>query len=136
MSQETIAQVGDKIRTARKSKDWDTEKLAKMANMSKSSVEKYEAGTREPSTPSLRDLAGALGVSADWLLGLKEGVDEASPIWGKLKARERELVSLWRGLEERDRKAATRMIEGLAGLSGKGERLARRRSKKQGRAKK
>ena len=52
--------------------------LARAAGISQSAVSRIEAGLREPSAGTLRGLAVALNVSADYLLGLEPGPDRQS----------------------------------------------------------
>ncbi len=63
-------------------------KLAKILGWQSSSISHYEAGNRRPSLENLGDLADALGVSSDYLLGrstfLAVGVGPADPLTGAI----------------------------------------------------
>jgi transcriptional regulator with XRE-family HTH domain len=48
------------------------EALAEKAQLFKTDISKYERGQSQPTLPRLVRLARSLGVSADYLLGLKE----------------------------------------------------------------
>ena len=67
--------IGNRIAEARKKRGWNRNQLAKASSMSWANVVRYEDGENEPSAGKLLQVADALGVSADWLLG-REGAEE------------------------------------------------------------
>ena len=60
--------LGDRIALLRRGKGWSQNELARQLHISSSAVGMYEQGRREPSLKALLELAGAFGVSADYLL--------------------------------------------------------------------
>lgn len=62
---------GSKIKDLRKRRRWTQEKLAKVAKVSKGTVEKAEAGRRIKSS-GLKNIAGALGTTFDTLVASTE----------------------------------------------------------------
>lgn len=63
--------IGGRIRAARIAKGLTHEGLAQATGLSLDSVQKIQAGRREPQASTLAAIARALGVSADSLLGLR-----------------------------------------------------------------
>jgi len=63
----------DRLRTLREQRGWSQRELARLCKIGESLIRKYESGLSEPSTTSLKLIAEALDVSADYLIGL---VDE------------------------------------------------------------
>ena len=61
--------LGERIRSARKSKKYTQENLAELANINRVMVSRYESGAAEPELDNLRRIADALEVSLDYLLG-------------------------------------------------------------------
>lgn len=66
------AAVGVRIRIARAARGWSQRELAQRTGFDATAVSHWERGERLPSIESLRELSRALGVTADWLLGLDE----------------------------------------------------------------
>lgn len=64
--------IGERIRTARTGQGLTQSALARKAELTPAAIWQMESGQREPSAGSLRKLAEALEVSADYLLGLNE----------------------------------------------------------------
>ena len=58
-----------RIRDQRKELGITQEELAKKANIAKVTLKKYEGGTRVPQEDMRKNLARALGVSEEWLVG-------------------------------------------------------------------
>lgn len=63
-------ELGGKLKTLRENRGWSQGELAKRAGVTKSAISTYELGVRTPSANVLCAFAKALGVSADYLLGL------------------------------------------------------------------
>ena len=85
--------------------------LARATGLPAPSIAHFEAGTRKPSFDSLRKLATALNVSADYLLGLVDAPqasasdDELSRYGAELSARDRALAEdILRLMAERQRR--------------------------------
>ncbi len=61
--------VGKKVAQLRKLKDWTQDDLAKMLNVHKSHVSRWESGRMLPKVDTLKRLAEVLGVGLDELTG-------------------------------------------------------------------
>ncbi len=59
-----------RLKAARNSRGLTLQQMADALHIGIRSYQHYEAGTREPTLPGLRDIAVTLGVSADHLLGI------------------------------------------------------------------
>lgn len=68
---------GNRLRAARKQKDWSQETLAKRANVGPGTISKIERGDQDASTYDI-ELALALGVQPIWL---KNGDPKHAPDW-------------------------------------------------------
>lgn len=64
-----IVLVGKKVAQLRKLKDWTQDDLAKMLNVHKSHVSRWESGRMLPKVDTLKRLAEVLGVGLDELTG-------------------------------------------------------------------
>ena len=64
--------MGKKIRRKRREMDITQEQLAALVGISTSFMGHIERGTRVPSIETLYRICDALGVSADYLMGLEE----------------------------------------------------------------
>ena len=62
---------GARIAIARARKDWTQSDLAFRLGWQPSAVSHHETGNRSPSATNLVLICHVLGVSADWLLGIK-----------------------------------------------------------------
>lgn len=81
----------DWLRQWRRKRSFTQEELAKRAGVPMISVSHFETGHRFPSAESLRRLADALGVSADYLLGRV-----MNPVGKDIVASDPEVVALLR----------------------------------------
>jgi transcriptional regulator with XRE-family HTH domain len=70
----------ERLLLARRRASVSQSELAKRTGMYASDISKMERGRMLPTAPRLRRLAEALGVSADYLLGLQEDTHIAQPI--------------------------------------------------------
>lgn len=64
--------VGLRIVESRQRLGWRQEDLAQKIGTTQRQISRYERGISTPSLPLLRDLADALNVSIDWLVGRTE----------------------------------------------------------------
>ena len=62
--------IGERVLLARRRKGWNQGDLARKTTMSRTVISQLEKGRQQVSAERLRTLAQALGVSADYLLGL------------------------------------------------------------------
>jgi len=73
---ETVAIVKDRLKSARKTRDLRQKQLEEISGIPQNTISRIELGKNpEISTRTLAALARALGVSADYLLGLKDEPD-------------------------------------------------------------
>ena len=68
-----MLKIGEKIKVLRKTQDITQEKLAAYLNISYQAVSKWENGSALPDLTLIPGIANFFGVSADELLGIKEG---------------------------------------------------------------
>lgn len=86
--------------------------LSRRAGLSDATVAQYESNAREPGMKNLKQLAAALGVSINALVG----VDDCSPLSGPLAER---LAAAFAGLSSRDQEIVVVLAEQLAMLLAK-----------------
>lgn len=61
-----------RLRALRERRGWSQRELARRCEIGESAIGKYESGLSDPSSSILKRIAGVLGVSADYLLGLTD----------------------------------------------------------------
>lgn len=73
--------LGDRVRTRREALGWNQTTLAFRARITQAKVSQIENGGRRGAifATTCRDLAAALGVPSDWLLGLTDEVRPYPP---------------------------------------------------------
>lgn len=71
----------DRLKTIRESRGLTQRQLAKLINISPSTIALYETGDRNPDPNMLKKLADVLDCSVDWLLG-RVALDESRKIEG------------------------------------------------------
>ncbi len=99
----------ERLRKWRRKRGLTQEELAKRAGVPKVSVSHFETGHRFPNAESLRRLADALGVSADYLLGRVR-----DPAGGDIIGVDPEVAVLWRvfqGMSGRAREHVKQLFE-------------------------
>lgn len=69
--------LGNRIKKSRDLAGFTQEQLAESIGVTRSSIAQYESGEKEPTVQHLADLAIALGVSADYLLGMEDTMTTA-----------------------------------------------------------
>ncbi len=67
--------IGEKIKAFREDLDMNQTALGKMVNMTQRKISYIECGKYEPSIEDIKAFCNFFGVSADYLLGLKKGLD-------------------------------------------------------------
>ncbi len=72
MSDHSAVGIGERIREARQARKLSQEALALEVDVTQGAIGMYERGANLPSVETLPRLAAALGVSADWLLGIDQ----------------------------------------------------------------
>lgn len=87
--------LGARIRRARNEANFTQEELAEKISVGVIQINRYENGKNQPTADVLMRIATALGVSADYLLGLSD--DPSSNIkFDQLTAQERMVLSAMR----------------------------------------
>jgi transcriptional regulator with XRE-family HTH domain len=71
-NKEASGVIGSRIAAARNMRSYTQLKLSQLASITPAALSQIEAGLRSPSSPVLKNLAEALKVSADYLLGNTE----------------------------------------------------------------
>lgn len=66
---------GEKIKAFREDLDMNQTELGKMVNMTQRKISYIECGKCEPSIEDIKSFCNFFGVSADYLLGLKKGLE-------------------------------------------------------------
>jgi transcriptional regulator with XRE-family HTH domain len=90
--------LSSRLKAARQMRDLPQGEVASLAGLDPSAISHFELGHRAPSLANLRKVTTALGVSADYLLGLSESMfarrgDALSDRIGRLSNRDRDVVS-------------------------------------------
>ena len=67
--------IGEKIKFFREDLDMNQTALGKMVNMTQRKISYIECGKYEPSIEDIKALCNFFNVSADYLLGLKKGLE-------------------------------------------------------------
>ena len=67
--------IGEKIKSFREDLDMNQTELGKMVNMTQLKISYIECGKYEPSIEDIKALCNFFNVSADYLLGLKKGLE-------------------------------------------------------------
>jgi len=68
--------IGWRIRAARRAIGWTQAQLAEAAGLQPAAVSHFETGRRKPCADNLRAIAEAIPISADYLLGLTERMED------------------------------------------------------------
>lgn len=105
---------GDRLRALRTGKGLSQMDFAKQIRISKSSVNMYERGEREPGFETLEVIADYFNVDMDYLLG-KSDIVRKSPVLPIVKSSlseiEQELIRKFRQLDERGKAAVMNSLE-------------------------
>ena len=67
--------IGEKIKAFREDLDMNQTELGKMVDMTQRKISYIECGKYEPSIEDIKALCNFFNVSADYLLGLKKGLE-------------------------------------------------------------
>ena len=66
---------GEKIKAFREDHDMNQTELGKMVNMTQRKISYIECGKCEPSIEDIKSFCNFFGVSSDYMLGLKKGLE-------------------------------------------------------------
>jgi transcriptional regulator with XRE-family HTH domain len=97
-----MRQIGLKLKELRDAKGWTQDDLAEATGMNRVTIAKYESGRSEPKSASLGKLAMALGVDANTILGIDDGLTASTPI-NDLSEDEIVLLERYRALSDEDK---------------------------------
>ena len=61
-----------RLATERKARNWSQEALARNTGLQSTAISHFETGARRPSFDNLIKLSKGMGVSIDWLVGLRD----------------------------------------------------------------
>jgi len=101
---------GERLATLRGARGLSQEELAEAAGVSRRMIAYYEAESDQPPGALLVDLAQALKVSADELLGLKAATEKTPPKTARLRKR----LQLVEQLPAADQRTVLKLVEALA----------------------
>ena len=123
MKERTIEGFGTRLRELRQGRGLTQIDLGKTVGVSNRVIAYYEDKNAQPPGPMLADLAQALRVSIDQLLGVKPVKDLASPRTARLMNRLRRVEDL----SPADQRALLRYLDALLirHINGNGKRRAR-----------
>lgn len=91
---------GEVLETARRAKGWTQAELADALGVQQAAISRYEHDLRDPSPEALIDIAAALGVTEEFLLGAT-AVQGAMAIDAHMRRRATAQPTVWRRLEAR-----------------------------------
>jgi len=96
--------LGHRLKQLREEKGLTQEELGKVINVSKPSISRYEAGTNEPNTETLKQLAIYFYVSLDYLMGLTDirNLYTSTDKISNALEDDKELSEFWNVLKERE----------------------------------
>lgn len=108
----SLAEVGERIREARKRAGYNQEQLAELARLNRVTIAKYESGKIEPGAQALMRIADVLEVTVDELLGRDSQDESQNIVDNSPKTTEARILSA--GVDqmpEEDRKRILKMVE-------------------------
>lgn len=111
--------LGEKIKSARKTKGFTQRELAEMVNAKHNSVSDWESNKSKPDMDTIELLCGALEVTPTWLVGSKSD-DKYAEIIGKLMNEPGllDMIDDYRSLSNEDKKAIRQIISSLKSSRG------------------
>lgn len=120
-----IPQIAHRLREVRLKSGFSQAELGKKLNISSSSIRDFELGFREPSTFTLWQYCECLGVSADYLIGVKNDfgartLPNAATMGEGANAQERELLELFRTLSPYLQGLTLETVRSWTGANGNG----------------
>lgn len=122
MKERTLEGFGERLAQVRQSRGITQAELGKAVGVSNRVIAYYEQDGAQPPGAMLVDLAKALRVSSDQLLGLKPVREKASPRTARLLRRLQRIEEL----PVADRKAVLKILDGLRQARGRTQNNGRR----------
>lgn len=115
----------------RKEKRLFQDDVAKIVNVSKSTISNWEKGKQEPSIECIKKLSAFFNVPTDYLLGLEDdgytSFSSPSPA-SELTTEEQELVDAFRRMTKETRAIALNTMHALAGDKERGKGVLNKRA--------
>jgi transcriptional regulator with XRE-family HTH domain len=99
------------MKELRESRKLSQQSMSFVCNVSQTMISKYELGQAEPDIQTLIAIARYFSVSVDYLIGLSD--DKISVDTIKMPDSEKEIVHIFKQLNEIDKGKATAFIKGL-----------------------
>lgn len=115
----------------RKEKRLFQDDIAKIVNVSKSTISNWEKGKQEPSIDCIKKLSAFFNVPTDYLLGLEDdGYTSFSSFApsSELTTEERELIDTFRRMTNNTRAIALNTMHALAGDNERGKGILNKRA--------
>ena len=109
---------GDRIKESRENQGLSKTKLAEKTGLTLSAISQFESGERDPSLESLKKLADALQVSADYIMGIKEEISDQN------------ILATFRGLQKMTEDDKKEMLNFMQFLKAKKEFKTKKGQKK------
>ncbi|MGQ0715342.1 MAG: helix-turn-helix domain-containing protein [Gemmatimonadaceae bacterium] len=109
MKERTLEGFGTRLATLRQARGLSQEELAETVDVSRRVIAYYEAQSAQPPGALLVDLARALAVSADELLGMKPVRETVSPRTARLLKRLRRIEEL----PPADQRAVLKLVDAM-----------------------
>ncbi|MGZ5429488.1 MAG: helix-turn-helix domain-containing protein [Thermoanaerobaculia bacterium] len=122
MKERTLEGFGERLAQVRQSRGITQAELGKAVGVSNRVIAYYEQDGAQPPGAMLVDLAKALRVSSDQLLGLKPVREKTSPRTARLLRRLQRIEEL----PAADRKAVLKILDGLRQARGRTQNNGRR----------
>lgn len=116
MKERTIEGFGERLCQIRKSRGMTQAELGKAAGVSNRVIAYYEQDGAQPPGAMLVDVARALRVSTDQLLGLKPAKEKTSPRTARLLKRLRKIEAL----RPADQRTVLKVLDSLLASHGRG----------------
>lgn len=94
---------GTRIYQRRKLLKMSQEDLADLVKIAQAQISRYELGKNEPTAEVIKNIAMALETTSDYLLGLTDYPERPLQSEDDLDSEERELIAVYRHLDEETR---------------------------------
>lgn len=112
MADRTMQEIVDRIKSRRLELKYSYQELADKTGMSKSTLQRYEAGAiRNIPLDKVQVLARGLDVSPEWLMGWQQAASPATPL--QLTEQEEQLLNDFRMLSDTQKVRVAAYLEGV-----------------------
>ena len=107
-----MSKFGIRLKELRKERGYSQQELADLLNLSRSSIEMYEQGKRDPSTETKEAIADFFNVNMDYLFGRNKNGTASTE---KISSDERELIASYASLNSAGKKRIREYMLFIAG---------------------